>query len=341
MPPARRRCSRRGRTRADAVASAPVILVALSPVAAAPPAPPNEVAPGPAQPQAEEQPAADKPVEEAKAEPAPEQAPVPEPKIEIRRRRRRSRSAVLPPPKPKHVEKKKPKQRHANLASAPSPAEQRAERAVAPAPGAAANANAVANWKSRLVAQIERHKSFPAEARGEHGTVQVAFSVDRQGGVHHRARAALVRLEPARPRRLGVAGACAAVAGAAAGSRRRADPDRGAAALQRALSFLGARFEPRRPRTRRRSSPAPARATPPLASAPASRQSARRSIAGRAAWRAKWRAPASRRRGLRPARARPARRASSPAYRPRWWPPDRRGSASRCRPAARRCGHGR
>ena len=169
----------------DAVASAPVILVALSPVAAAPPAPPNEVAPGPAQPQAEEQPAADKPVEEAKAEPAPEQAPVSEPKIEIPPAPAPQPLAVLPPPKPKHVEKKKPKQRHANLASAPSPAEQRAERAVAPVPGAAANANAVANWKSRLVAQIERHKSFPAEARGEHGTVQVAFSVDRQGGVHH------------------------------------------------------------------------------------------------------------------------------------------------------------
>lgn len=168
----------------DEVTSAPVILVALSPVAAAPAAPPNEVAPGPAQPQAEEQPAADKPVEEAKAEPAPEQAPVPEPKIEIPPAPQPL--AVLPPPKPKHVEKKKPKQRHASLASAPSPAEQRAAHAVAPAPGAASrNANAVANWKSRLVAQIERHKSFPAEARGEHGTVQVAFSVDRQGGVHH------------------------------------------------------------------------------------------------------------------------------------------------------------
>jgi len=169
----------------DAVASGPVILVALSPVAAAPPAPPSEVAPGPVQPQAEQQPAADKPVEEAKTEPAPEPAPLSEPKIEIPPAPAPQPLAVLPPPKPKHVEKKKPRQRHANLASAPSPAEQRAERAVAPVPGAAANANAVANWKSRLVAQIERHKSFPAEARGEHGTVQVAFSVDRQGGVHH------------------------------------------------------------------------------------------------------------------------------------------------------------
>lgn len=169
----------------DTVASAPVILVALSPVAAAPPPPPNEVAPGPLQPQAAELPAIDKPVEEVKVEPEP--APAPEPEIEIPPAPAPQALAVLPPPKPpaKHVAKKNPRARHASLASAPSPAKQRAERAVAPAPGAAFNSNAVANWKSRLVAQIERHKNFPPEARGEHGTVQVAFSVDRSGGVHH------------------------------------------------------------------------------------------------------------------------------------------------------------
>jgi periplasmic protein TonB len=163
-----------------------VILVELSPVAAAPPAPPNEVAPGPVQSQAEQQPTPDKPVEEAKVEPEPEQAPVPEPKIEIPPAPVPEPLAVLPPPKPKHVEKKKPRERHANLASAPSPAEQRAERAVAPAPGAVSrNSNAVLNWKSALVARLERYKRYPAEARGEHGTVQVAFSVDRHGAVHH------------------------------------------------------------------------------------------------------------------------------------------------------------
>ena len=89
----------------DAVASAPLILVALSPVSAAPPAPPTDVAPGPLQPQAEEQPAADKPVEEAKTEPAPEPAPLSEPKIEIPPAPAPQPLAVLPPPKPKHVEK--------------------------------------------------------------------------------------------------------------------------------------------------------------------------------------------------------------------------------------------
>ena len=43
------------------------------------------------------------------------------------------------------------------------------------------------NWKSALVARLERYKRYPAEAqaRGEHGVAQLAFSVDRSGGVHH------------------------------------------------------------------------------------------------------------------------------------------------------------
>ena len=43
------------------------------------------------------------------------------------------------------------------------------------------------NWKSQLVSQLERHKRYPSEAqsRGEHGVVQLAFSIDRGGGVHN------------------------------------------------------------------------------------------------------------------------------------------------------------
>jgi protein TonB len=44
----------------------------------------------------------------------------------------------------------------------------------------------VPNWKSQLIARLIRNKQYPAEARarGEHGTVQVAFSIDRRGDVH-------------------------------------------------------------------------------------------------------------------------------------------------------------
>ena len=90
-----------------------------------------------------------------------------------------------PPEKPK--EKKKPN-KVASLPSAPSPAERQAARAAAPMPGATSgNAAAIPNWKSLLVAQLERNKRYPPEARsrGEQGVAQLAFSVDRQGGVHN------------------------------------------------------------------------------------------------------------------------------------------------------------
>jgi protein TonB len=55
-------------------------------------------------------------------------------------------------------------------------------------PGASSqNPNALPNWKSELVARLERAKRYPPEAqsRGEHGVAQLAFSVDRSGGVHN------------------------------------------------------------------------------------------------------------------------------------------------------------
>ena len=55
-------------------------------------------------------------------------------------------------------------------------------------PGASSrNPDAVPNWKSQLVARLERYKRYPSEAqsRGEQGVAQLAFSVDRSGGVHN------------------------------------------------------------------------------------------------------------------------------------------------------------
>jgi protein TonB len=96
-------------------------------------------------------------------------------------------------PLPKQVEKpaeKKLRSKHASVASAPSTAENKAERAAAPMPGASSrNPDAVPNWKSRLVARLERYKRAPAEAPNASGIATLAFSVDRSGGVH-RARIA-------------------------------------------------------------------------------------------------------------------------------------------------------
>lgn len=165
---------------ADLVASAPLIMIDLAPVAVAPTVVPNDMPPDVVEsrlvePTPEPEPEPEKPVE--KIELPPDPAPQPE------------LTATPPPPKPpeKKVEKKKQPQRTASIARAASSAEQKAERAAAPAPGAnARDSNAIPNWRSQLVARLERNKRYPAEAqaRGEAGTVQLAFTVDRNGGAH-------------------------------------------------------------------------------------------------------------------------------------------------------------
>lgn len=163
---------------ADLVASAPLIMIDLAPVAVAPTVVPNDMPPDVVESKLVEtvpDPAPEKPVE--KIELPPDPAPVPE------------LTATLPPPKPqeKKIEKKKPYQSTASLARAASSADNKAERAAAPMPGAnVRDSNAVPNWRSQLVARLERNKRYPAEAqaRGETGTVQLAFTVDRNGGAH-------------------------------------------------------------------------------------------------------------------------------------------------------------
>ena len=154
----------------DLVANAPVIMVDLAPVAVSPNIT-NDVPPGPPQPDAEPEPEPKKPIEKIELPPDPQAEPV----------------VAMPPPKPVEKPKeKKPKQKHASLASMPSTADQQADRPAAPMPGASSrNSDAVPNWKSQLVAALERQKRYPSEARGDQGTAQLAFNVDRQGGVHN------------------------------------------------------------------------------------------------------------------------------------------------------------
>lgn len=154
------------------VASAPLIMVELAPMPIAPQTVPTELPPDLVQSDdAQENPVPEKPVEKIEAPPAPN-----------------AELQVSPPPKPvDKIKEKKPRQKHASVARAPSNAEHKAERAAAPAPGAPHDSNALPNWKSQLMAQLERHKRYPpeAQAHNEQGTVQLAFSIDRSGGVHN------------------------------------------------------------------------------------------------------------------------------------------------------------
>jgi protein TonB len=133
-------------TDASDLASAPVITIELAPIAATPDMTPNDAPPV---------------HDEAKAE--PEKKIEPEPQTELQ---------VTPPPKPKE-EKSKPKQ--ASPPTAASRAQEKAEHA------------AEQNWQSLLVSKLERAKRYPSEARarGEQGVAQLAFSIDRNGGVHN------------------------------------------------------------------------------------------------------------------------------------------------------------
>jgi|SRR5665213_683816 len=157
----------------DLVANAPVVMIELAALPVAPDLTPTEVPPDTVlSKEAEPEPESPKPIEKVEIPLAPQ-----------------AEMEMVPPPKPleKKVEKK-PKQKQASVNSAPSTAEQRADRAAAPSPGASShNPNALPNWKSELVARLERAKRYPAEAqsRGEQGVSQLAFSVDRSGGVHN------------------------------------------------------------------------------------------------------------------------------------------------------------
>ena len=155
----------------DVVASAPVILIELATVPVAPDVTPSRLPPGPQEPEARPEPAEPKTVEKA------------EMKTEL------VKEAELPAMQPKPLEKlaeKKLTQKQASRASAPSTAQQRSEHAAAQAPGSVShNPDAVPNWKSALVARLERYKRYPPEARSQTGVTQLAFSVDRSGGVHH------------------------------------------------------------------------------------------------------------------------------------------------------------
>jgi periplasmic protein TonB len=173
-------------------AGGPLILVTLAPAPAAPEPKPTELPPAPVESQAQPE-AAPKPVEQAAAETQPIVAPeVPLPDA----------LAVLPParpverpphPTPRKSERPAPREHHASIATAAPQAERRAAHARTAAPGPVSrDPDAVPNWRSHLVAQIERYKDYPAAAkeRGDQGDAEVAFSVDRHGGVH---RARLVR----------------------------------------------------------------------------------------------------------------------------------------------------
>ncbi len=179
-------------------AGSPVITLELSPVAAAP-------APAPDESQADPQPteAAAAPPTEPPPPPAPpptETPPDPPPPTETPPDTpppappQAADSLAPPPPPPPNEEAPKetpavvelPPQPPSPPPAAPSTASTNtAEVAAAPQNVAGSEEEAspavVSRWRQALIAQIERHKRFPANAVGRSGVASVEFTIDRSG----------------------------------------------------------------------------------------------------------------------------------------------------------------
>jgi len=167
-------------------AGASVVTIELAPVAVAPPAPPRDLAPGPPlETESQERVAEETPTppelkepKEKQEEKVVEAPPAPDPEIAM---------PPEPPPEEGPIEHK-PAPVQATAApvptapqSAPAPAKLAAAPAVAPVERL--TSAAVASWQRLLVAQLERHKRYPPQARGKVGEAKLAFSIDRTGRV--------------------------------------------------------------------------------------------------------------------------------------------------------------
>jgi periplasmic protein TonB len=143
----------------DFDAGAPVVMLELPEIAAAPAIPPNDLAPGPPQPETE---------------------PTPPPKEETKPRETEAEVA-LPPPEPPKAQPPEDERPPTSTPSAEIPPSQ----AAPPTAGTAVQKLRIDafRWQTALAAHIERFKRYPAKARssGEQGIATVAFTIDRQG----------------------------------------------------------------------------------------------------------------------------------------------------------------
>lgn len=199
----------------------PAVMIELAPLAVAPEAPPQEVAPGPQMTEAQPDPTPpppEKTVEDVKSDPTPSATPTespppdlpspPAPKPEVKvpdlPKEERADAVLAPPlppplpspipqvekkpspPKKQDMERKKPahpdKQKVKHTTAPPTSEAQRANVAAAPSAGASsAPSVSPASWKGELMAHLNRYKRYPPGAGA--GTASVAFTINRSGEV--------------------------------------------------------------------------------------------------------------------------------------------------------------
>ena len=173
-------------------AGSPVAFIELAPVAAAPPGPPSDLAPGPLQADSEAS-ANDTPAlppAETKP-PAPDPSPLPAPQSDAGEAPAPSPTPVetptptpvVTPTPPQPVVPPSEPPSDAVVPTAPPSVAEVAPNAAGPEPGRIASAISprTLRWRQALVAQIERFKRYPKRAAGQFGVARLAFTIDRQG----------------------------------------------------------------------------------------------------------------------------------------------------------------
>jgi protein TonB len=166
---------------------ASVVMMELAPISAAPPAPLSELAPGVQQAEAEqvEQLKQEAPKDQQDAEQIPELPREPDPVVALQSGARVFQEQTSPTESPQAPEAEPREEIHqeAAIATAPPSAVLTDVRPAAPAPGQIERPTSAAlvTWQRSMVMQLERHKRYPPQARGEQGVTTVVFTIDRQG----------------------------------------------------------------------------------------------------------------------------------------------------------------
>jgi protein TonB len=191
----------------------PTVQIDLAPLAVAPPAPLQDVAPGPQMTEAQpdptpetQEPVADKPdptpptpvatQEPVKPDPTPVAKTQPDLPVPPLPEKDKAEAVLAPPPPKVHkrpppktheAERKKPihpkKRKQLRTSAPPSTRAAHADAAAAPSAGSDASPSvSPATWKSELMAHLNRYKRYPAGASGA-GTASVLFTVTRSGRV--------------------------------------------------------------------------------------------------------------------------------------------------------------
>jgi periplasmic protein TonB len=169
---------------------ASIVMMELAPISAAPPEPLSEVAPGPQQAETEqieqiEQVKQETPKDQSDADHVPDLPRESDPAVGleseatvVREQTPQTESRELP-----EAETKEEIHQEAAVATAPPSAVMVDVRPAAPAPGLVERPTsaALATWQRSMVVQLERHKRYPPQARGEQGVTTLAFTIDRQG----------------------------------------------------------------------------------------------------------------------------------------------------------------